>query len=196
MGEKTKEKILLAARQEFTENGFDQAKMDQIAKRAGVNKVMLYYHFESKENMLRELIYKIIGESKIKFHEGFRFVKSPQELAPDTITQKIEEVLGSNKDLIHLITVEILKGTIDIKIVLDTLKGFYQTILSFAQKKEGKKAYGDEFFIQMFFFQTIPLILYFHFSSELAKGLEIKKEKLDKIFMEKFLDSYYRTFSL
>lgn len=50
--------ILDAAIAEFLENGFADASMDRISSRAGVSKRTVYKHFESKENLFRELIRK------------------------------------------------------------------------------------------------------------------------------------------
>ncbi|MFT3739236.1 MAG: TetR/AcrR family transcriptional regulator [Breznakibacter sp.] len=47
----TREAILLAARQEFTEKGLNGARMQEIANRAGINKALLHYYFKTKENL-------------------------------------------------------------------------------------------------------------------------------------------------
>ena len=47
----TRARILDAALQEFSALGMAGARMDQIAAAAGVNKALLYYHFDSKENL-------------------------------------------------------------------------------------------------------------------------------------------------
>jgi len=52
----TKQKILDSALEEFGEYGFDGARVDRVAKAAGVNKAMLYYYFSSKENLFREVV--------------------------------------------------------------------------------------------------------------------------------------------
>src|SRR5262245_33999462 len=44
----TRDRLLSAAREEFAARGFDGAKVDRIAKRARINKAMVYYHFPSK----------------------------------------------------------------------------------------------------------------------------------------------------
>ena len=54
----SKEQILEAAKIEFAENGFDGSRMDAIAKRAGVNKALLHYHFSTKENLYKEVLVK------------------------------------------------------------------------------------------------------------------------------------------
>ena len=59
--DKTEEKILNSAREVFVEKGFDGARMQEIATRAGVNKALLNYYFRSKERMFTtvfELIFR------------------------------------------------------------------------------------------------------------------------------------------
>src|SRR5436309_1648180 len=50
------DRILAAAALEFSERGFAGARVDRIARRARVNKAMLYYHFASKEALYRTLL--------------------------------------------------------------------------------------------------------------------------------------------
>ena len=51
-----KEKILESAMDTFAEKGFDGANMRQIASAAGVNKYMLYYHFEDKMTLFEQVL--------------------------------------------------------------------------------------------------------------------------------------------
>jgi len=48
-------KILEAARREFGLRGFAGARVEAIARRAGVNKGLIFYYFESKEGLFRAL---------------------------------------------------------------------------------------------------------------------------------------------
>src|SRR5712691_4530806 len=50
------DRILDAAAVEFAERGFGGARVDRIARRARVNKAMLYYHFRSKQGLYRALL--------------------------------------------------------------------------------------------------------------------------------------------
>ena len=52
----TKQRLLEAALELFTEKGFAGASTREIVERAGVTKPVLYYHFSSKENLYRVLI--------------------------------------------------------------------------------------------------------------------------------------------
>jgi len=51
-----KEKILHSAMDIFAEKGFDGANMRNIASAAGVNKYMLYYHFEDKKTLFEQVL--------------------------------------------------------------------------------------------------------------------------------------------
>ena len=50
------DRILAAAALEFAERGFGGARVDRIARRARVNKAMIYYHFKSKQTLYRSLL--------------------------------------------------------------------------------------------------------------------------------------------
>src|SRR5712675_2082556 len=49
--EKTKAAILKSALEEFAHEGATGARTDEIARRAGVNKALLYYYFKDKEGL-------------------------------------------------------------------------------------------------------------------------------------------------
>ena len=49
--EKTRAAIMKAALEEFAQEGAAGARTDEIARRAGVNKALLYYYFKDKEGL-------------------------------------------------------------------------------------------------------------------------------------------------
>jgi len=58
--ERTRERILSAALQEFAANGFAGARVDAIARRAAINKRMLYHYFGNKEHLFRQVLHRKI----------------------------------------------------------------------------------------------------------------------------------------
>lgn len=52
----TRRKILSAAKEEFAQAGFEGARVDRIADRAGVNKNMLYHYFGSKDSLFSKVL--------------------------------------------------------------------------------------------------------------------------------------------
>src|SRR6185295_18532994 len=53
---RTRQRLLKAAAAEFAARGFAGASVDRIARTAGVNKAMIYYHFKSKAALYREIL--------------------------------------------------------------------------------------------------------------------------------------------
>lgn len=60
--------ILEAAREIFIKKGFDGARMQDIADRAGINKALLHYYYRSKEKLFEQ----IFAESFKQMFEGVR----------------------------------------------------------------------------------------------------------------------------
>lgn len=52
----TKDRIVAAAFDEFTEHGFDGARVDRIAERAHANKSLLYQYFGDKERLFLHVL--------------------------------------------------------------------------------------------------------------------------------------------
>jgi TetR/AcrR family transcriptional regulator len=57
---KTKQKILNAALKEFATLGYAGARMEKIARRAEINKAMLFYYFSSKDNLYQEVLKHVL----------------------------------------------------------------------------------------------------------------------------------------
>lgn len=57
-------KILEAAFKLMARNGYESTSISQIASEAGVSKGLMYNYFDSKEDLLKSLINKTIGESE------------------------------------------------------------------------------------------------------------------------------------
>jgi AcrR family transcriptional regulator len=70
------EEILDAAQQVFGDCGFMRAKLDDVARLAGVSKGTLYRYFDSKETLFREMVRaKVVSglaetEEMVKSHRG------------------------------------------------------------------------------------------------------------------------------
>jgi TetR/AcrR family transcriptional regulator len=60
--ERTRERILSAALKEFAAHGFAGARVDAIARRAVINKRMLYHYFGDKEDLFKAVLRRKIAE--------------------------------------------------------------------------------------------------------------------------------------
>lgn len=62
--QKSQEKIETAALELFAEQGFHNTSITAIAKAAGISKGLLYNYYESKEDLLHQIIDRAMGEGE------------------------------------------------------------------------------------------------------------------------------------
>ena len=60
--ERTRERILTASLHEFSTEGLAGARVDRIARRARINKRMLYHYFGNKDDLFREILRRKLQE--------------------------------------------------------------------------------------------------------------------------------------
>lgn len=68
-GPGAKEKLLRAAEHEFAANGLRGARMDVIARRAGVNKQLLYHYFGDKEEVYLATLERVYADFRLSEQE-------------------------------------------------------------------------------------------------------------------------------
>lgn len=79
--------IIAAALAVFAEKGFAGARMEEIARRAGLSKGTLYLYFETKEDMFRAVVREVVvpniaGVEKAVFAAGLPFAATVRILLP------------------------------------------------------------------------------------------------------------------
>jgi len=55
-------RIIAAAREEYAKRGFSGARVEEIARRAGVNKQLLFYYYHSKRGLFQAVLGQAAGE--------------------------------------------------------------------------------------------------------------------------------------
>lgn len=65
--EERRQQIMQAALELFANKGFDATSISMIAKEAGISKGLMYNYFESKENLIAEIMDQIIDQMMIMF---------------------------------------------------------------------------------------------------------------------------------
>ncbi len=87
----TEEKILAAAVDVFCDRGFDGARMQEIADRAGISKASLHYYFRSKEGLFKRAV-------QVLFSQIINNVVS--HVKPESsIEEMIEQLVGTYYDV-------------------------------------------------------------------------------------------------
>lgn len=103
--EKTRENILQEAIVEFVQQGLAGARVDAIAERIHTSKRMIYYYFNSKEQLYIEVLEKLYGD--IRSTESRLHLA---ELAPvDAIRRLVEFTFDHhdrNVDFVRIVSIE------------------------------------------------------------------------------------------
>ena len=108
----TKLKILKAAEELFAEKGFDGARVDDIAAKAGINKSLIYYYFKSKHSILDELFESFIQELTAIIYESIEGnidIMSPEGRAAEMETYY--GFLESKENTLRIMMMESLKAS-------------------------------------------------------------------------------------
>jgi TetR/AcrR family transcriptional regulator len=77
--EKNKKQILRAAREVFAETGFKNANIDEIAKRAKVDRASVYYYIGDKKEIYSEVIATSLNRNIEELIQAATTGKSPEE---------------------------------------------------------------------------------------------------------------------
>jgi AcrR family transcriptional regulator len=75
----TVERILNAATKEFSRAGFAGARVDEIAKIAGVNKATIYYHIGGKQALYAQVVHHLFGNAVEQFDRNITAAQSPED---------------------------------------------------------------------------------------------------------------------
>lgn len=132
----TRAKILEAALREFSSLGLAGARMDQIAAAAGVNKALLYYHFDSKENLYVAAVEMISAKIRDRSMAVFLRDASPGERLLRAALEHFDRILsqGEFQSLMQQEMMRVHQGKSDalpvlVKRVFGPLQSMYQSMM-------------------------------------------------------------------
>jgi len=99
--------ILRAALDEFSARGYAAARLDDVAKRAGVAKGTIYLHFRDKESLFQEIIRSLMGPFVGTVEQAFQADIPLRQLADQVVELFVREVFNTRrKDIIRLVMTE------------------------------------------------------------------------------------------
>ena len=95
-------RIVAAAREEFARRGFAGARVDQIARRAGVNKQLLFYYYHSKRGLFQAVLAQTAGDLEVAFARLTNPAGGPLERLRLTLAAQFE-FLAQNPQVVALL---------------------------------------------------------------------------------------------
>ena len=93
--------IIKAAIRVFSEHGFDGAKMEYIAKEAGIGKGTVYEYFESKERLFEEILIFSVEEFSLGLKESMDLGKTIEEKLLNC-SRFNTAFLNNHMDIVHI----------------------------------------------------------------------------------------------
>jgi len=135
----TKIRIMDAAMDLFSANGFNSTTTRSIADKAGVNELTLFRHFKTKENLLSEVIDHYFAEAGMKEHIPRDLIGDPSEDMYRIITA-VRENLQERKQLFRLMLREVASN----EVVANKLHTFPSLIKGFMMMRL-KEAMNENF---------------------------------------------------
>ncbi len=183
-----KDRILQAARAVFAQKGFNGARVNEIARDAGVNKALIYYYFDSKRAILNELIEGFVRrttQALISFAQASGPVDSPQS---NEHMQRYNELFEQNRDLLKVMLIESIKEEKDTPIFrLIDLRP--EEPLDEQQMIERLKDRGfildsdrEQRMVTEFFTGIVPEVCFLIFREKWSQHFGIPESRLNKLF--------------
>ncbi|WP_374619697.1 TetR family transcriptional regulator [Pandoraea sp.] len=103
--ERTRQRILAAAIEEFAERGSSGARVDSIARRADINERMLYYYFGNKDQLYLAVLEEVYGEFNRAEHALRLDVLAPLDAVAE-LAHFVWDYYADHPELIQLINNE------------------------------------------------------------------------------------------
>lgn len=144
-------RILKAARDVFAEEGFAGARVDVIARKAGVNKAALYYHIGDKKALYAEVIHDVIGSAARRLQRGIEDALTPEEKIR-TYIRTLARTFDENPQMPRLMMRELASGGQNLPgVFFDDLLALFGTLSAIMEE-------GAESGV---FDRTLPFIVHF-----------------------------------
>lgn len=101
-GDRSRQKLLLAARGVFAAHGLNGARVDEIARQAGINKQMVYHYFGNKEGLYSAVIAEVYAEIRNR-EKGLVLSRLPAEEAMRKLIEFSFDFLNETPDFVRII---------------------------------------------------------------------------------------------
>jgi AcrR family transcriptional regulator len=121
-------RILDAAALVFAETGYQGARVDRIANRAGVNKAMIYYHIGDKKALYTRVLHEVFSGMAAHMADNINRAETPLGKIKAYI-QSIGQTVEKHPHLPHIMMRELASGGLNLpEIVVHDLAAIIKSI--------------------------------------------------------------------
>ena len=168
---KTAGKILKAARAVFAEKGYSGTRIDEIARRAGVNKATIYYQIGDKDTLYANVIHQVIGNVGRGIADAVSDAGSPEEKLKAYINF-IAGAVDKNPELPPIMMREVASGGATLpRLVMEDMASIMLVLAGILE--DGRK--------KGIFVETVPFLIHMMIMGTILfykKGSAIKDKQL------------------
>jgi TetR/AcrR family transcriptional regulator len=154
------ERILAAAAGEFAARGYAGARVDRIARRARVNKAMLYYHFPGKQGLYRALLRQSFTEAAARL-AAIAAAGGPPADQIDRVIAGIAAFLRERQFFAKIMLREIAEGGAHLDAAtLAALAGVPRIVGAIVQRGVDRRVFRPVHPLAAYFSMLAPLVVY------------------------------------
>jgi len=190
------DRILAAAAAEFAARGYAGARVDRIARRARVNKAMLYYHFGSKRALYRALLLGAFTEAVSRLTAVITS-DAPADQRLDRLIEAMHQLMIERPYFPSVMLRELAEGGVHLdRETLAALAAVPLTVGGFIQREVAAGHFRPLHPMAAYFQMLAPLVMFLAgapIRRELAAGpLEPLKSLTSEMFMRELQHSMRR----
>ena len=155
------DRILAAAAVEFAARGYAGARVDRIARRARVNKAMLYYHFHSKQGLYRALLRDTFGRAAERL-QAIAAGAAPPAAQLDRVIAALAGFVREQQFFSAIMLREIAENGAHLDAAtLDALARLPRIVGGVIQRGIDEGAFGPVHPLAAYFSMLAPMVVYF-----------------------------------
>ncbi len=139
--------ILHAARSVFVDNGFDGARMSEIAKTAGVGEGTIYSYYESKAELMLAVLQQFWDGLTLEARNVMAGVKAPEAIKRlDALATYHLEIVIRNADFINL-SFALRRNNSEVSVSRDHLRQYVSVFDEIFRRGQDRGEFRPEFLL-------------------------------------------------
>lgn len=181
----SRKRILSVALKVFATKTFDGSRIDEISTEANVPKSLIYYHFKSKNDILKVLINDFLTEYTqiVKSSVGQSNEEKSEGIA-EKLSGRYYEFASKNADLIRLLFMESLKKTEERPVIFEIVKALVDTEEEALTSEARESFHKNERLVSEFFTNILPNCMVICLGDAFADYFNIEEKEFSATYLK------------
>ncbi len=195
-GDKTRKRILAVAEKLFSARGFDATSVSEIARAAGVNKALIYYHFKNKNDLILRLFESIVEEVSAHVEQQTRTDTSESDGSLRQGIQDEVEFLAGRKRILSVMLTEAFRSSQRDEFLFRCAELAIQREHAGEVADKGtdrRKTLSKAQLLHEFFTGFMPLVAFVALRDKWCKHYDCAPEQVTADFIDAFAGTHVRS---